>query len=153
VWDAASGQQIARLKGHEGPVWSAAFSPDGARIVTASNDTTARVWDAASGQEMASLKGHEGPVWSAAFSPDGARIVTASADTTARVWAVHWATLMRGVDLRDRICREKLKGAVAFSVADAADPILSGLEGTRPCDGVGPLSFRYWAGVLTRGPS
>jgi WD40 repeat protein len=26
-------------------VWSAAFSPDGQRIVTASGDTTARVWD------------------------------------------------------------------------------------------------------------
>jgi hypothetical protein len=111
------------------------------------------VWDAASGQEIASLKGHEAYVSSAAFSPDGARAVTASWDNTARLWDVHWATLMRGRDLRDRICREKLKGAEAFSVADAADPILSGLEGTRPCDRVGPLSFRYWAGVLTRGPS
>ena len=39
---------------------SAAFSPDGARIVTASDDRTARVWDAATGQEIAALRGHEG---------------------------------------------------------------------------------------------
>ena len=34
---------------HEGPVTSAAFSPDGTRIVTASDDSTARLWDAATG--------------------------------------------------------------------------------------------------------
>ena len=33
------------LRGHRGNVNSAAFSPDGARIVTASSDNTARIWD------------------------------------------------------------------------------------------------------------
>jgi WD40 repeat protein len=35
------------LKGHGDKVNSAAFSPDGARMVTASFDGTAQVWDAA----------------------------------------------------------------------------------------------------------
>ncbi len=65
---------------------SAAFSPDGTRIVTASWDKTARVWDAATAKEIAVLRGHEQRVNSAAFSPDGTRIVTASRDSTARVW-------------------------------------------------------------------
>ena len=68
-------------------MYSAAFSPDGKRIVTASDDKTARVWDAASGKPIGEpLKGHEDLVWSAAFSPDGKRIVTASQDETARIW-------------------------------------------------------------------
>ena len=66
---------------------SAAFSPDGKRIVTASEDKTARLWDAETGKQIgAPLVGHEDGVTSAAFSPDGKRIVTASADKTARLW-------------------------------------------------------------------
>ena len=145
--------------GHEDSVLSAAFSPDGARVVTASADRTARVWDAASGtmvaasgQQIASLMGHGAPVRSAAFSPDGARVVvTGYPDGTARVWDVRWGVLMHEEALRDRVCREKLKGAEAFSLADAGDPILSSPAGTRPCGRVGPLSIRYWAEVLKRG--
>ena len=57
----------------------AAFSPDGARILTASADKTAKLWDAASGKLIASFA-HQDSVNDAAFSPDGARILTASAD-------------------------------------------------------------------------
>jgi WD40 repeat protein/serine/threonine protein kinase len=77
---------LVELKGHTKVVSSAAFSPDGARIVTASADETSRVWDAASGKSLAQLKGHTDRVSSAAFSPDGTRIVTTSRDKTARVW-------------------------------------------------------------------
>src|SRR5262249_13368742 len=38
------GAERLRLVGHEGPVSSACFSPDGTRIVTASEDCTARLW-------------------------------------------------------------------------------------------------------------
>ncbi len=47
VWDPLTGKELVVLRGHEGPVWSAAFSPLGDRIVTASLDKTARVWDTA----------------------------------------------------------------------------------------------------------
>jgi dipeptidyl aminopeptidase/acylaminoacyl peptidase len=86
VWDVATGKQLALLQGHTGPVWSVAFSPDGARLATASNDGTARVWDAATGKPLALLQGHTGQLWSVAFSPDGTRLATASSDGTARVW-------------------------------------------------------------------
>jgi WD40 repeat protein len=78
-------QLLARLEGHTGFVWRAAFSPDGQRIVTAANDGTARVWNAANGQLLIKLEGHVENVWQAAFSPDGQRIVTAC-DYTAQIW-------------------------------------------------------------------
>jgi len=84
--NACADNSLAELKGHTEAVASAAFSPDGTRIVTASHDKTARVWDAATGATLAELKGHTHVVFSASFSTDGARIVTASWDDTARVW-------------------------------------------------------------------
>jgi hypothetical protein len=62
-----------------------AFSPDGRRIVTASQDNTARVWDAVKGQELLVLR-HTNSLAHVAFSPDGRRILTGSLDKTARVW-------------------------------------------------------------------
>ena len=48
------------LFGHKGYVFTAAFSPDGKRIVTASADATARLWDAETGKQIgAPLVGHE----------------------------------------------------------------------------------------------
>jgi WD40 repeat protein len=74
------------LRGHSGPLESAAFSPDGLRIITASDDHTARLWDATTGKPLAVLSAHSGPVRSAVFSRDGLRIVTASVDGTVRIW-------------------------------------------------------------------
>ncbi len=74
------------LKGHTEAVNDAQFSPDGALIVTASVDKTARVWDANTGQQVGILQGHTDGLRRARFSPDGTLIATASADKTARVW-------------------------------------------------------------------
>ena len=40
------------VEGNEGSARSAAFSPDGTRILTASDDNTARIWDAATGAKL-----------------------------------------------------------------------------------------------------
>jgi WD40 repeat protein len=63
-----------------------AYSPDGRRIISGSNDNTVRVWDAQSGAELACLRRHEESVTSVAYSPDGRRIVSGSDDHTVRVW-------------------------------------------------------------------
>ncbi|RKG73817.1 hypothetical protein D7W82_38610, partial [Corallococcus sp. CA049B] len=79
-----SSRLVAELPASK-PLNSAAFSPDGERVVTASEDGTARVWRAGGTGMPVVLRGYEEPLNSAAFSPDGERVVTASWDGTARV--------------------------------------------------------------------
>ena len=101
---------IFTLKGHTHIVSSVAFSPDGTRIVTGSEDKTAKVWDARSGAPVLDLKGHTGVVMSVAYSPDGTRIVTGSVDKTAKVWDAR-----TGASLLDLKGHAYLVSSVAFS--------------------------------------
>src|SRR6266576_1166993 len=78
-------------------VISVAFSPDGTRIVSGSNDRTIRVWDAHSGDVVAGpFEGHTSSVRSVAFSPDGTCIVSSSSDRTSRVWDAHSGDIVAG---------------------------------------------------------
>jgi WD40 repeat protein/energy-coupling factor transporter ATP-binding protein EcfA2 len=147
LWNGRTGTELSLLKGHRGEVWSASFSPDGARIVTISDDATAHVWDAKTGAEMAVLRGHTDVLTGAVFSRDATQIMTASRDKTIRTWDVAWATKIRGTDLRDRVCQEKLvnEAAQGFSEEELRDPILRGRQELRnPCARRGPLSPQYW---------
>ncbi len=80
-------QTLWSLQGHASIVVSAVYSPDGRRILTASEDGTAQVWNAINGRSLVELKrAQNGPLESAVFSPDGQYVVTASIDKTARIW-------------------------------------------------------------------
>ena len=57
------------LTGHTGGVCGVAFTPDGTRLATASDDGTVRIWDAATGQHLATLTGHTGPVQGGGVQP------------------------------------------------------------------------------------
>ncbi len=97
IWDAATGDRLATLSGHEGDdtprltgpvdgVRALAWSPDGTRLATAGSDGTARLWDAATGEELTVFSDHEGEVTGVAWSPDGTRVATAGRDGTIRLW-------------------------------------------------------------------
>ena len=74
------------LRGHSKDLAEARYSPDGRRIVTASDDNTARIWDAETGREQAVLRGHQLPLSGAEFSPDSSRVLTYAHDYTTRVY-------------------------------------------------------------------
>ena len=84
--------QVTPLSGHEGDVNSIEFDSSGDRVVTASDDRTARVWDVTTGRELAVL-GAQGsqanlphPKADAEFSPSGDLVATANEDGTATYW-------------------------------------------------------------------
>jgi WD40 repeat protein len=85
VWDMIPDAPGHRFLRHRWSTLHAAFSPDGGRVVTASNDKTARVWDAATGRAISPPLRHASEVIQAAFRPDG-RVVTIDRDGTARAW-------------------------------------------------------------------
>ncbi len=71
---------------HGGAITTACFNSNGTRVLTASDDGTARLWDSSSGQPIGSPMHHQRLVRLAAFSPDGRYILTACFDGTARLW-------------------------------------------------------------------
>jgi WD40 repeat protein len=92
-WQKQIHLELRTIRGHIGGIRSVAFSPDGHRLVTGSQDHTAKVWDLATGQPLVLLTNHPGWVHSVAFSPDGQQVVTGSRDPIA--WVCDAATGQR----------------------------------------------------------
>jgi WD40 repeat protein/serine/threonine protein kinase len=73
---------------HKAPVLSAAFSPNGERIASASQDGIIKFWNAQTGRETHSFLAHKDHARSLAFSPDGRRLASAGWDGFVKVWDV-----------------------------------------------------------------
>ncbi|KAI2470746.1 quinon protein alcohol dehydrogenase-like superfamily [Annulohypoxylon bovei var. microspora] len=77
---------VATFEGHNGGILAAAFSPDGSRLASGSEDKTVRIWDMATTAYLATPKGHEYAVSSVTFSPDGSRLASYSDNKTIKIW-------------------------------------------------------------------
>mmetsp|Transcript_60586 Transcript_60586/g.119257 ORF Transcript_60586/g.119257 Transcript_60586/m.119257 type:complete len:101 (+) Transcript_60586:1-303(+) len=64
------------------------FTPDGALVLTASDERVANLWNIDSGDCVRTFDDHSGLVFSAAISPDGTHILTGSIDRTAKLWSM-----------------------------------------------------------------
>ncbi|WP_342085045.1 caspase family protein [Dyadobacter sp. OTU695] len=76
------------FKGHYGQINQVHYSPDGKKLLTASDDGTIKEWLTATGKLLQTFSGHTDKVISARYSPDGQKVVSASNDTFVREWAV-----------------------------------------------------------------
>ena len=92
--------QTSRLD-HRNGVNAVAFSPDGTRVATGSEDGSARVFDAATGAEISRFR-HGKAVYTVAFSPDGTRVATGSEDGSARVFDAATGAEISRLDHGDR---------------------------------------------------
>ena len=74
------------LDGHDADVRDLAWTPDGSKLVTVSDDETAKVWSMETGELLGTFHGHHDEIRSLAISPDGSKAVTGDWDLTAIVW-------------------------------------------------------------------
>ncbi|HSE31995.1 MAG TPA: caspase family protein [Pyrinomonadaceae bacterium] len=89
LWDAATGQAIATLRGHGKGVNQVAFSRDAKLLASAGSDNTIRIWDVASQRELHTMAGHTASIESMDFSPDGRLLASASEDGGTFLWDVN----------------------------------------------------------------
>jgi len=108
--------QCRVLTGHRDRVKCVAFSPDGARLASASCDESIKIWDVATGREIATLKGHTLWVNSLAYSADGKRMVSGAGERIKPGEVILW-----DMDKLSRIRRVSGNALPVLSVAISPD--------------------------------
>lgn len=86
IWDVATGQMTADLKGLDFHVRAVKFSTDGNRLAAGDNKGRCVVWDLASGQIVLELTAGVERVLCMAFLDDGRNLATGTEDGWIRVW-------------------------------------------------------------------
>ncbi len=132
-WNYAHRQSLgtpATLYGHSSGVTSVAFSPDGERLASGSDDATIKVWDTRTGREELTLRTslRHCTVNSVVFSQDGGRLASSSTDGTINVWDAR--TGRKELTLR---ADNALFGSVAFSP-----------DGARLASGFDDQTIKVW---------
>jgi WD40 repeat protein/serine/threonine protein kinase len=84
--DHAAQGNIYTYTAHQARVGAVAWSPDGKRIASASDDQSVLICDALKGKTLLSYRGHSNAVLALAWSPNGRYIASGSADKTVQIW-------------------------------------------------------------------
>jgi WD40 repeat protein len=109
-------QLVSTLKGHTGSIDSLAFSPDGQKLVSGSDDRTVNLWGLATNNRLYSFFGARDSILAVSFSPNGNDISASSADRTITSWKVAEKQLLRSfVDLKSGTSHDNLINSIAYS--------------------------------------
>jgi serine/threonine protein kinase/WD40 repeat protein len=90
--------RVRQFEGHSANVTCVAFTPDGRRAFSGSDDRKVRVWDALTGKELHLLEGHTAGVLSLAVSPDGRRVLSGGRDKKILVWDADTGQKLRALE-------------------------------------------------------
>ncbi|EGG13733.1 WD40 repeat-containing protein [Cavenderia fasciculata] len=89
IYDVETGKRVNNFNAHSTSIRSICYSPDGATIFTASEDTQIRISDPLSSSgSIASFQGHSSWVLSVACSNDGKKIASGSSDRRVKIWDI-----------------------------------------------------------------
>jgi WD40 repeat protein len=86
LWDARSGKLIRTFLCHNDYILDVAFTADGERFLTASEDQTVRVWSLRTGKTEAILSGHSAGLNKVVVLPGDTLAVSAAEESVAKVW-------------------------------------------------------------------
>lgn len=100
IWSVQTGQLLDRLSGHEGPVSSLAFAPNGGLLVSGSWDRTARIWSIFNRTQTSEPLQLQSDVLDIAFRPDSLQVAISTLDGQLSFWSVSEAQQVSGVDGR-----------------------------------------------------
>ena len=100
IWSVQTGQLLDQLSGHEGPVSSLAFAPNGGNVVSGSWDHTVRIWSIFNRTQTSEPLQLQADVLDVAFRPDSLQIAVSTLDGQLTFWSVSEAEQQAGVDGR-----------------------------------------------------
>jgi WD40 repeat protein len=119
-------------------------TPDGQRVVWASEDQTLHVWDLESRRSLAILEGHADSVRSCAVTPDGRCVVSASADRTLKVWDLKSGCALATLAGPSRFCAVSSSEIHENFIHDGSVWSYAPLDET--CTSRPPRCLAVWAG-------
>lgn len=100
IWSVQTGQLLDQLAGHEGPVSSLTFAPNGGVVVSGSWDHTVRIWSIFGRTQTSEPLQLQADVLDVAFRPDSLQIAVSTLDGQITFWNVSEAEQESGVDGR-----------------------------------------------------
>lgn len=98
VLAARTGAVLRRWRAHEKTINRSCFTPDGARLVTTSQDGHATLWDASSGDRVRDFDHGGADAIGLAISPDGQRMATGDNRGVIRLWSLATGALQGTLD-------------------------------------------------------